>query len=132
MKHYSTSISTRLACLRRSLAPTLVLGALAGPALAQTQAVSGQVKATTGEGLPGVNVILKGTSVGTTTNAEGKYSLAVYDAQGRLVETLATGSTATAGELQRVKWQFANQAAGLYLVRLTTDAGVHQMKIMKQ
>jgi hypothetical protein len=62
----------------------------------------------------------------------GKYSLAVYDAQGRLVETLATGSTATAGELQRVKWQSANQAAGLYLVRLTTDAGVHQMKIMKQ
>ncbi len=70
-------MSTRLECFRRSLAPTLVLGVLAVPALAQTQAVSGQVKATTGEGLPGVNVIVKGTSVGTVTNAEGKYSLAV-------------------------------------------------------
>ncbi len=70
-------MSTRLECFRRSLAPTLVLGMLAVPALAQTQAVSGQVKATTGEGLPGVNVIVKGTSVGTVTNAEGKYSLAV-------------------------------------------------------
>jgi hypothetical protein len=61
----------------------------------------------------------------------GKYTLAVYDAQGRLVEKLAAGS-ATAGELQRVQWQAANHAAGLYLVRLTTDAGVHQMKLMKQ
>jgi TonB-linked SusC/RagA family outer membrane protein len=77
MKHYSTSMSTRLECFRRSLAPTLVLGLLALPALAQTQAVSGQVTAASGEGLPGVNVIVKGTSVGTTTNAEGKYSLAV-------------------------------------------------------
>ena len=77
MKQYSTSVGTRLGCHRRSLASTLVLGVLAVPALAQTQAVSGQVKAATGEGLPGVNVILKGTSVGTTTNAAGKYSLAV-------------------------------------------------------
>jgi hypothetical protein len=61
----------------------------------------------------------------------GNYSLAVYDAQGRLVEKLANGN-ATAGELQRVQWQAANHAAGLYLVRLTTDAGVHQMKLVKQ
>ncbi|MGI4763374.1 MAG: SusC/RagA family TonB-linked outer membrane protein [Janthinobacterium lividum] len=81
MKQYSTSVSTRLGCFRRSLAPTLVLAGLAAPALAQTQAVSGVVTATTGEGLPGVNVIVKGTSVGTTTNAEGKYSLAVPASQ---------------------------------------------------
>ena len=61
----------------------------------------------------------------------GKYSLAVYNAQGRLVETLGAGN-ATAGELQHVKWQAANHASGLYLVRLTTDAGVHQMKLVKQ
>ena len=81
MKQYSTSVGIRLAYLRQSLAPTLVLGALALPALAQTQVVRGQVKASTGEGLPGVNVILKGTSVGTTTNAEGQYSLAVPASQ---------------------------------------------------
>ncbi|MBO2010978.1 reprolysin-like metallopeptidase [Hymenobacter negativus] len=61
----------------------------------------------------------------------GKYSLAIYNAQGSLVETLATG-TATAGELHHVKWQAANRASGLYLVRLTTAAGVHQMKLVKQ
>jgi TonB-linked SusC/RagA family outer membrane protein len=77
MKHYSTSISARLERFGPRLAPTLVLGLLAAPALAQTQAVSGQVKATTGEGLPGVNVIVKGTALGTVTNADGKYSLAV-------------------------------------------------------
>ncbi|GAB3588258.1 hypothetical protein GCM10027345_39970 [Hymenobacter daeguensis] len=61
----------------------------------------------------------------------GKYTLAVYDLQGRLVEKLAAG-TAPAGERQHVKWQAANYASGFYLVRLTTDAGVHQMKLVKQ
>ena len=58
-----------------SLLPLVCVVAL--PAWAQSQAVSGQVKDAKGEGLPGVNVILKGTAQGTTTNAEGKYSLAV-------------------------------------------------------
>lgn len=61
----------------------------------------------------------------------GKYSLGVYNAQGRLVEKLEAG-TATAGELHHVKWEAANHASGLYLVRLTTEAGVHQMKLVKQ
>ncbi|MDO7884564.1 SusC/RagA family TonB-linked outer membrane protein [Hymenobacter cheonanensis] len=77
MKQFSTNVSTRLECFRRSLAPTLVLTVLAASALAQTQAVSGRVTAAGGDGLPGVNVVVKGTSVGTTTNAEGSYSLAV-------------------------------------------------------
>jgi hypothetical protein len=46
-------------------------------ALAQPQVMSGQVKAITGEGLLGVNVLVKGASVGTAINAEGKYSLAL-------------------------------------------------------
>ena len=77
MKHYSTSISARLERFGRSVAPPLVLALLALPALAQSQAVSGQVKDATGDGLPGVNVVLKGTSQGTVTNAEGRYSLGV-------------------------------------------------------
>ncbi len=32
-----------------------------------------------GDGLPGVNVLVKGTSIGTVTDAEGKYQLAVVD-----------------------------------------------------
>ncbi|HEY9488609.1 MAG TPA: SusC/RagA family TonB-linked outer membrane protein [Chryseosolibacter sp.] len=39
--------------------------------------VTGSVRDTGGNGMPGVNVILKGTSVGTTTDATGKYSIDV-------------------------------------------------------
>jgi TonB-linked SusC/RagA family outer membrane protein len=39
--------------------------------------VSGTVKDATGASLPGVSVIIKGTSTGTTSDADGKYSLNV-------------------------------------------------------
>jgi hypothetical protein len=32
-----------------------------------------------GEGLPGVNVLMKGTTTGTTTNSDGDYSLSIPD-----------------------------------------------------
>lgn len=43
--------------------------------------VTGRVTDENGEGLPGVTVALRGTSVGGTTNAEGNYTLAVPDGQ---------------------------------------------------
>lgn len=52
----------------------------------QSQAkISGKVKAESGESLPGVNVVLKGTTVGTVTDADGHYSLSVPDLSGTLV-----------------------------------------------
>lgn len=48
-------------------------------------AISGKVKAESGEFLPGVNVILKGTTVGTVTDAHGHYRLSVPDLNGTLV-----------------------------------------------
>ena len=39
----------------------------------------------TGQGLPGVNVVVKGTSQGTTTNEQGSYSLVVPDNAATLV-----------------------------------------------
>ncbi len=39
--------------------------------------VSGQVTDENGEGLPGASVVVKGTSTGTTTDIQGKYSLSV-------------------------------------------------------
>ncbi len=56
-------------------------------ALAATPAVaiSGRVTDENGEGLPGVNVLLKGTSTGTTTNAEGAYAMDLPDLNGTLV-----------------------------------------------
>ncbi|HEX8425761.1 TonB-dependent receptor [Hymenobacter sp.] len=44
---------------------------------AQTRTVTGQVQGADGAGLPGVTVVAKGTSVGTATDGEGRYSLAV-------------------------------------------------------
>jgi TonB-dependent starch-binding outer membrane protein SusC len=47
--------------------------------------ITGRVTDETNQGLPGVNVLLKGTTNGTTTDGTGKYSLSVPDATGTLV-----------------------------------------------
>ncbi len=55
-------------------------------AMAQTRTVSGRVTdQKTGDGLPGVTVLLKGTSNGVSTNADGAYSLSVPETGGTLV-----------------------------------------------
>ncbi len=48
--------------------------------LVQDRTISGRVLGETNEGLPGVSVVIKGTQKGTTTNAEGRYQLAVPNA----------------------------------------------------
>ncbi|AMR27618.1 hypothetical protein A0257_11265 [Hymenobacter psoromatis] len=54
--------------------------------LAQTRAVSGRVTdQKTGEGLPGVTVLVKGTTNGTSTDAEGSFKLTVPQAGATLV-----------------------------------------------
>ncbi len=49
------------------------------------QAVSGKVTDESGSGLPGVNVLVKGTASGTTTSADGSYSLTAPDGNATLV-----------------------------------------------
>ena len=51
----------------------------------QSEMVSGKVRAESGELLPGVNVLLKGTNIGTVTDEDGHYSLSVPDLNGSLV-----------------------------------------------
>ncbi|TRX56029.1 SusC/RagA family TonB-linked outer membrane protein [Fulvivirga sp. M361] len=54
--------------------------------LAQERTVAGKVTSQAdGEALPGVNVVLKGTSVGTVTDIEGNYTINIPDANGILV-----------------------------------------------
>jgi hypothetical protein len=43
--------------------------------------VRGKVTDETGAGMPGVNIILRGTSIGTTTDGQGAYSIEVPDEQ---------------------------------------------------
>ena len=47
--------------------------------------LTGKVTSPTGEGLPGVTIVVKGTTMGTTSNADGSFSLAVPDKAGTLV-----------------------------------------------
>lgn len=55
-------------------------------ALAQTRSVSGRVTdQKTGEGLPGTTVLLKGTTNGASTDANGAFSLTIPDGNGTLV-----------------------------------------------
>lgn len=59
---------------------------VAGFALAQERAVSGKVTSTEdGSALPGVNVVLKGTTNGTVTDSDGNYKLNVPATGGSLV-----------------------------------------------
>ncbi|HEX8349986.1 MAG TPA: TonB-dependent receptor plug domain-containing protein, partial [Hymenobacter sp.] len=55
-------------------------------AMAQTRAISGRVTdQKSGDGLPGVTVLLKGTTNGASTNADGAFTLSVPESGGTLV-----------------------------------------------
>ncbi len=64
---------------------TLLLAAVGHFSLYAQTIVSGKVIDETGSGLPGVNILLKGTTSGTTTDSQGAYSLSVPDGNGILV-----------------------------------------------
>lgn len=78
-------------CLGLAAALMLVL---VSSVLAQERVVSGTVTDETGNGMPGVNVILKGTSVGTATDTNGKFSISVPNDAAILVVTFVGYATA--------------------------------------
>ena len=55
------------------------------PVIPLVVTITGTIKDENGQPFPGVNVIVKGTSTGTTTDASGKYSLSVEDENATLV-----------------------------------------------
>src|SRR5688572_19492889 len=61
----------------------LVAGSLT--AFAQQRTVTGTITEQGGGPMAGVNVIVKGTSVGTTSDADGKYAINVNDGSNTLV-----------------------------------------------
>ncbi len=64
----------------------LAAACMALPAVGQDVTVSGTVtNAESGEPLPGVNVVVQGTTIGTATDAQGRYSLSVPSLQDTLV-----------------------------------------------
>jgi len=81
---------------RGPLVVCLPLLLLAGPGITAAQArptfkavaewtLTGKVTSANGEGIPGVTVVLKGTTRGATTGADGSFSISVPDAAGTLV-----------------------------------------------
>lgn len=52
------------------------------PAACSTVTVTGRITDSTGEGMPGVSVSVKGAATGTATNTEGQYSLTSVPASG--------------------------------------------------
>lgn len=70
--------------------------------LAQERQVSGSIKDANGAGLPGVSIVVKGTTTGTTTNAEGRYSISagsnatlVFSFIGYVTQEAAVGNRAS-------------------------------------
>lgn len=63
----------------------MLLFTMVSSSWAQDRSVSGKVTDDTGEGVPGVNVILKGTTTGTTSDIDGNYKLNVPSEGGTLV-----------------------------------------------
>ncbi|RAW02291.1 hypothetical protein DQQ10_07080 [Pseudochryseolinea flava] len=68
----------------RRLMPALLLMLISQFAVAQT-AISGSVKDDAGNALPGVSVFIKGTTVGTTSDADGKFTLTVPSSDATIV-----------------------------------------------
>lgn len=76
------SISTEASLGQASNPPLSARGAQAGSILRQTyeKTITGTVTdQSAGDGLPGVNIVAKGTSVGTVTDIDGNYRLSVPD-----------------------------------------------------
>ncbi len=63
----------------------LLIGCFSVGAYAQGRTVSGTITDSNGDGLPGVNVVIKGTVDGTVTDFNGSYSLSVSDNNSVLV-----------------------------------------------
>ena len=79
IKHF-----TRQSRRALSLAVMLMIMISTSPAFAQGTTVTGRVSDVDGTAIPGVNVIVTGTSSGTTTDSDGKYSLAVENSNATL------------------------------------------------
>ncbi|MEP4532776.1 MAG: SusC/RagA family TonB-linked outer membrane protein [Cyclobacteriaceae bacterium] len=56
---------------------TLFLASIMLGAFAQERQISGKITDSQGEAVPGANVIVKGTTIGTTTDLDGNYKLSV-------------------------------------------------------
>ena len=83
--------------MKNLITPLMVIAAL--PAVAQTQAVSGRVLGSDGSPIPGATVLERGTTNGTTSGADGAFSLTVQPQATLVISSIGftTQTIATAG-----------------------------------
>jgi TonB-linked SusC/RagA family outer membrane protein len=67
--------------LLKTMYVLLLFGCFATAGSAQQRSVQGRVTDSNGDPLPGVNIIIKGTTTGTVTDMDGNYNLTVNDIQ---------------------------------------------------
>ena len=68
------------------LAPEKVISYIKNERLIQQQVVTGRITdASTGELMPGVNIQVKGTTLGTLSDLDGRYTIAVPDPNATLI-----------------------------------------------
>lgn len=75
MKHFNLFISQARKWIGRFLSLVLLMVLLTGMAFAQQKTVTGKVSDETGTPVPGATIILKGTSTGTVSDMDGKFSI---------------------------------------------------------
>lgn len=76
-----------LLCMKKNL-QRLVLGLslfVVAAATAQDRTITGKVTTDEGSALPGVNIVAKGTTIGTITDADGNYRLSIPPGAGTLI-----------------------------------------------
>ncbi|MGK6352830.1 SusC/RagA family TonB-linked outer membrane protein [Parapedobacter sp. DT-150] len=78
------SIKNKTIIVKRGT-PSVIPAEADSPPMRQQRTITGRVTDETGQPIEGVTVTLKGTSIGTTTDAEGRYNIAVADEAGSLV-----------------------------------------------
>jgi len=85
--------------------------------LAQTNAVTGKITSMAGEAIPGVNVLVKGTNTGTTTDANGVYkinavsntSILTFSAIGFTLQEIKVGNRSTIDVLLQEDTKLLNE-----------------------
>jgi TonB-dependent starch-binding outer membrane protein SusC len=77
--HHEAPITPAINLLVRSSFLTIMFSILFHAALCQERSITGRVTNEKGENLPGVNVVIKGTTVGTVTDSEGHYFINIPD-----------------------------------------------------
>jgi len=75
------------------------------------------------------NPFTSNIKISFTAGSTGKYSLGLYDINGKLVKTLYTKMTEKR-MTQQVEWNGSKMASGTYVVSLQTPSGIERQKIV--